>query len=152
MQRHLHQLTAVLALIAVAACAKKEKPQPLMEGTSPPAVATQLSVTDIQLGSAIGADNKVTVPRTEFGAKDTIYASVLTEGAPPAGSTLAAVWTYTKDGNSARVDSTAMSIMPTGSAATAFHVSRPSGFPTGTYTVEIWADGRSAGTRDFTIK
>lgn len=152
MQRHLHQLTAVVALIAVAACGKKEKPQPLVEGAQPTAVATQLSVADIQLGSAIGVDHKVTVPRTEFSAKDTIYASVLTEGAPPSGSTLAAVWTYTKDGNSARVDSTAMSITPTGSAATAFHVSRPSGFPTGSYKVEIWTDGRSAGTRGFTIK
>jgi hypothetical protein len=146
-------LVAAFAIGAVAACGKKENPQPMMQGAEPPAVtSTQLSVADIQLGSAVGGDHAVTMPRTEFAPKDTIYASVKTTGAPAGGATLTAVWTYTKGSDSARVDSTSISITPAGPAATEFHVSRPSGFPTGAYHVEIWANGTSAGTRDFTVK
>lgn len=153
MQRRLHMLAAAFAITAVAACGKKDKAQPILEGAQPPAVtSTELSVSDVQLGSTVGTDRKITMPKTEFAPKDTIYASVLTDGAPPSGSTLTAVWTYTKGGNTARVDSTSLNITPAGPTATEFHISRPSGFPTGDYHVEVWANGKSAGTRDFTVK
>jgi|SwirhisoilCB2_FD_contig_51_14568457_length_979_multi_3_in_0_out_0_2 hypothetical protein len=153
MQRRLHMLAAAFAITAVAACGKKDKAQPILEGAQPPVVtSTELSVSDVQLGSTVGADRKITMPKTEFAPKDTIYASVMTDGAPPSGSTLTAVWTYTKGGNTARVDSTSLNITPAGPTATEFHISRPSGFPTGDYHVEVWANGKSAGTRDFTVK
>ena len=153
MQRRLHMLAAAFAITAVAACGKKDKPQPILEGAQPPVVtSTELSVSDVQLGSTVGTDRKITMPKTEFAPKDTIYASVLTDGAPASGSTLTAVWTYTKGGNTARVDSTSLNITPAGPTATEFHISRPSGFPTGDYHVEVWANGKSAGTRDFTVK
>ncbi len=154
MQRRLQLFAAVFAMTAVAACSKKDRTQPIMEGTQPPAVSTstELSVSDVQLGSAVGGDRKVTMPKTEFTPRDTIYASVTTDGAPASGATLTAVWTYKKDGNEARVDSTSLNITPTGPTATEFHISRPGGFPTGDYSVEVWANGKSAGTRDFTVK
>lgn len=153
MHTRLKMLVAACAIGAVAACGKKENPQPMMQGAEPPAVTnTQLSVADIQLGSAVGGDQAVTMPKTEFAPGDTIYASVKTTGAPASASTLTAVWTYTKDGDSARVDSTSIDITPAGPASTEFHISRPSGFPVGDYHVEIWANGTSAGTRDFTVK
>ncbi len=158
MHARLHMLAAGFAIAAVAACSKKDNTQPIMEGTQPPAVDTSanasagLSVADIQLGSAVGGDRNITMPKTEFGPNDTIYASVKTEGGAATGSTLTAVWTYEKDGNEARVDSTSLSITPTGPTATEFHISRPGGLPTGDYHVEVWVDGKSAGTRDFTVK
>ncbi|HET8633948.1 MAG TPA: hypothetical protein VFL88_07345 [Gemmatimonadales bacterium] len=158
MHARLHMLAAGFAIAAVAACSKKDNTQPIMEGTQPPAVDTsananaELNVSDIQLGSAVGGDRTITMPKTEFGVNDTIYASVKTEGAAASGSTLTAVWTYEKDGNEARVDSTSLSITPTGPTATEFHISRPGGLPTGDYHVEVWANGKSAGTRDFKVK
>jgi hypothetical protein len=151
-------LAAGFALVAVAACSKKDNTQPIIEGTEAPAVGAsananaELSVADIQLGSAVGSDRNITMPKTEFAPKDTIYAAVKTEGGTAAGSTLTAVWTYEKDGNEARVDSTSLSITPTGPTATEFHISRPGGLPTGDYHVEVWANGKSAGTRDFKVK
>jgi hypothetical protein len=151
-------LAAGFAIVAVTACSKKDNTQPIMEGTQPPAVDTssnanaELNVSDIQLGSAVGGDRNITMPKTEFGPNDTIYASVKTEGGAASGSTLTAVWTYEKDGNEARVDSTSLSITPTGPTATEFHISRPGGLPTGDYHVEVWANGKSAGTRDFKVK
>jgi hypothetical protein len=158
MHARLHMLAAGFALVAVAACSKKDNTQPIIEGTQPPAVGTsandnaELDVADIQLGSAVGSDRNITMPKTEFAPKDTIYAAVKTEGGTAAGSTLTAVWTYEKDGNEARVDSTSLSITPTGPTATEFHISRPGGLPTGAYHVEVWANGQSAGTRDFKVK
>ncbi|HET7602489.1 MAG TPA: hypothetical protein VFS74_06160 [Gemmatimonadales bacterium] len=158
MHARLHMLAAGFALVAVAACSKKDNTQPIIEGTQPPAVGTsandnaELDVADIQLGSAVGSDRNITMPKTEFAPKDTIYAAVKTEGGTAAGSTLTAVWTYEKDGNEARVDSTSLSITPTGPTATEFHISRPGGLPTGDYHVEVWANGKSAGTRDFKVK
>ena len=29
------------------------------------------------------------------------------------------------------------------------HIARPKGWPVGTYTVEVWLDGTSSGTREF---
>jgi hypothetical protein len=122
-----------------------------MEGTEAPAVSTNLNVSDIQLGTAVDSNRKITMPKTEFTPTDTIYASVLTDGAPPS-ATLTALWTYEKDDKSAQVDSTTITITPTGPTATEFHISRPSGLPTGKYHVQIWADGQSAGSRDFDVK
>ena len=144
-------LAAVLAASAVVACKKKEAPQPIVETPAAPAVPATLSVTDVQIGSAIGADMKVTAPKTTFGVKDTIHPAVLTDGAPPS-ATITAVWTYTRGGKTVTVDSTAKTIAPTGPATTEFHVSKPGGWPAGTYHVAIWADGQSAGTRDFDVK
>ncbi len=157
MKARLHLLVAAFAVVAAVACNDNDdrnNTQPIVEGTEPPAVNTSnaLDVADIQLGSAVGQDRNVTMPKTEFAPNDTIYAAVKTNGAPASGSTLTAVWTYEKDGNNARVDSTSIRVTPAGPTTTEFHVSRPSGLPSGDYHVEVWADGESAGTRDFTVK
>ena len=48
-----------------------------------PAAATA-SVASVDLGSAVGADFKVTTPATTFKPKDTVYASVTTATSDPA--------------------------------------------------------------------
>jgi hypothetical protein len=62
-------------------------------------------------------------------------------------------WTY-QDGQT--VDSTSQPVAPTDAAnpvsVTEFHVSKPSPWPAGTYTVEILLNGMSAGTRSITIR
>ena len=48
-----------------------------------PAAAAPFQVTRIDLGNAVGADKKVAAPTTTFKPADTIYASIVTEGAAP---------------------------------------------------------------------
>ena len=106
-----------------------------------------LRVTEVDLGRAIGGDNRITDETDEFRPNDTIYASVRTTGG--ATGTLTARWVF-EDGQV--VDSTSRSITPTGDAATEFHISRPSGFPKGDYKVEILLDGSVVATEQFEVR
>ena len=102
----------------------------------------------VDVGKAINADKHVASPTTTFGRRDTIYASVVTEGAAPS-KTVAAKWTY-QDGQVVKEQSEA--IAPTGPAATEFLSPSPSRWPVGKYKVEITVDGAPAGSKDFEIK
>jgi hypothetical protein len=144
-------LVACVALLA--ACKKtpppvEQTPPPVVE-TTPAPVVVPFSVTSIDLGKAIGSDKKITEPTTTFGAKDTIYAAVSTDGAAEA-ATVKARWTYGDEGQLVSEEET--SIAPTGPATTEFHIARPSGWPVGKYKVEIIVDGTPAGTKDFEVK
>jgi hypothetical protein len=105
-------------------------------------------VTAIELGKQIGADKRVTQQMMSFAPTDTIYASVVTNGTSPS-ATLTARWTY-QDGQV--VTESTQTIAPTGPAATEFHISKPGGWPAGTYKIEVSLNGRSTGTKEFEVK
>jgi len=146
----------LLAPIALFACKKEPPPPPpttaetpAPEATPAPPAVTAFTVTAVHLGKAIGSDKKITEPATTFGPKDTVYASVESDGTAPS-VTLKARWTYGDAGQ--LVNESEQTIAPTGPAATEFHVSKGSGWPAGKYKVEIWADGSLAGTQEFEVK
>ena len=145
----------VAAALAGAACGRRAPVPPAEPPPSgAPAAAGNaagLEVREITLGNAIGADKRVTMPMTAFGARDTIYAAVTTDGAPPS-ATLAARWTFLGGGEPSLVDSTAQTIAPAGPAVTEFHVSRTEGWPAGAYRVEVFAGERLVGTREFEVR
>lgn len=160
-------LLALSGALALAACSKAPEspapasppaetpaPAPAPEATAPPPAETPapapapVSVTSVDLGSAVGPDQKVTMPSTSFAPKDTIYAAVSTEGSA-ANATLSAKWTY-QDGQT--VNESHETIAPTGAATTAFHISKPDGWPAGNYKVEISLDGKVVATKDFSVK
>ena len=142
-------LVMALGLAAVTAGCKKDAPPPPQEEAAAPApAAAEFSVASIDVGKAIGADKRITAPVTTFKPKDTIYVSVVTEGAAPS-KTIAARWTF-EDGQ--LVKEGTESIAPTGPAATEFHIAKPSGWPAGKYKVEIMVDGASAGNKEFEVK
>ena len=138
-----------------AACGKSEPP-PAPRATAPPPVAPMtppsaapvVTVTTVELGNQIGADKRVTQQMTSFAPKDTIYATVVTNGSAPS-ATLTAKWTY-QDGQV--VNESTQTIAPTGPAATEFQISKPDGWPAGTYKVEVSLNGRSTGTKEFEVK
>src|SRR3954451_21588012 len=72
-------------------------PPPAATTTSPAPTTTPtqqgVSVTSVDLGTAVGSDQKVTSPTTTFSPKDTIYAAVSTTG-NASNATLGAKWTY----------------------------------------------------------
>src|SRR5438093_1087986 len=136
---------------AAPACKKAAPPpaaeQPPAAEPAPPA-PTPFAVQGIETGKAIGADKKIDTPSSTFGPRDTIYASVTTDGAAPS-KTISAKWTF-QDGQTVKADS--QTIAPTGPAATEFHISKKSPWPVGKYKVEISVDGASAGAKEFEIK
>lgn len=140
---------AALGMIVsgVTACKKKEAPAPPAEAAAP-APAPAFAVQSVDVGKAINADKRVTAPTMTFGRRDTIYVSVVTEGAAPS-KAIAAKWSY-QDGQTVKEQSEA--IAPTGPAATEFHISKPKPWPVGKYKVEITVDGAPAGSKDFEVK
>lgn len=152
---------SLAATLALGACGKKDDAttadtappaatQPATPPTSPDTMApaaSAISVDSVDLGTAIDANNKVTAAADSFAAKDTIYASVNTTGS--GSGTLSAKWTY-QDGQT--VMETNEPIAPTGPVSTAFHISKPDGFPAGSYKVDITLDGKPVTSKDFTVK
>ena len=114
---------------------------------SPPATQDAVRVTDVDLGPGLGPDKRVTDKTDSFNPSQTIYVSVRTEGAAPS-ATLKARWTF-QDGQV--VQESSQTIAPTGAAVTEFHVSNPTGWPKGSYKVEVFLNGSSVETETFKV-
>ena len=135
MQRFVPIALTVLAAMACSA-ARTGSPDP----------HSKLKVLAIDVGRAIGADKRVTVPATAFAPDDTIYTSVVTDG-KTARATLSARWTH----QGAVLEETVQEIAPKGTAVSEFHVANPAGWAPGDYRVEILIDGRVVGDRPFRV-
>jgi hypothetical protein len=109
-----------------------------------PAPATSVTVTTLDLGNAIGADNRIAAPTTSFSTKDTIHASVATDGP---GGNLSAKWTMGD-----KVVDTQDKTVAAGPQVTEFSISKPDGWPAGHYTVQVSANGNVLQSRDFDVK
>ena len=149
---------ALVAGIALAGCKKHDttdamattpppasEPAPMPATTPPPAPAASVTVTTVDLGNAVGADNRVTTPATAFADKDTIHASVATDGS---GGDLTAKWSF-QDG---QVVDTQDKTIPAGPQVTDFSISKPDGWPAGHYKLEVMNNGMVVQTREFDIK
>jgi hypothetical protein len=154
MRRHITLAAGALLLAVTVACSKKEQ-APAADSaaaapmTPPPAVA---NVSILELGKAIGSNNRVTDTTSVFKAGDTIHLAVVTENAAQ-GSVLTAKWPF-QDGQV--VDSTSQPVAAPSAAeptsVTEFHISKPGGWPAGKYTVEVMLDGASKGSRTFEVR
>jgi hypothetical protein len=141
-------VTLALGLAAMTLAGCKKAPAPQSDtGTAAPA-ATEFSVRGVDLGKTIGPDKRISSPTTTFGPRDTIYVSVTTEGAAPS-KAISAKWSF-QDGQVIKEGTE--TIAPSGSAATEFHIAKPSGWPVGKYKVEISVDGSPAGSKEFEVK
>jgi hypothetical protein len=155
MQSRTCYLVLVAAAVVLAACGKKEPPPPPpapapVAAPAPAPVPVGVTLAAVSLGKAVGTDKKVSVATEVFAKGDTIHASIDTTGAGSA--TLVAKWSYTKDGKTAAVKEETATITPTGPATTEFHISKPDGWPTGDYKVEILVNGTSAATKSFKVQ
>jgi hypothetical protein len=107
---------------------------------------TGLTVTTVDMGSEVGDDNRITTPTTSFATGDTIHASIATDG--PTAGTLTAKWTY-QDG---QVVDTQEKSIPAGPQVTDFSITKPDGWPAGTYKLEISQNGMVVQTREFDVQ
>ncbi len=148
------RVAAFAVCVIAVACSKKESAPPAE--TPPPAAAPAPppapAVTAIDLGRSLGANSRVSDTTSVFKVRDTMYVSVVTEHATSA-SSLTAMWTFQ---TGQLVDSTTQALARTDSvnttAVTEFHISKKTPWPAGKYKVEIWFDGKSAGSKDFEVK
>ncbi len=141
-----------LALAFVALVLPACKPEQEQAGATPtpPPVSAPIvfRVTGVELGKAIDPGKRVSAPATTFAPGDTIYASVVSEGAAPE-VRLETRWTY-EDGQV--VEESQQVIAPAGPAATEFHISKPDGWPAGRYKVEVSANGAPVATKEFVVQ
>ena len=138
-------LALALAAVLSAACTRSTE-NPGATGTT--GTADGVRVSQIDLGRSVNADKTINDNAASFKPNDTIYASIATRGTA-ATATLKARWTY-QDGQV--VNESTQTIAPTGDARTEFHVSKPDGWPTGKYKLEVSLNGSSATTKDFEVE
>ena len=165
MSRHPFQLATIAALgvaLALAGCKKKDEaetaatpapaasepaapmPPPVETPAAAPESAPAVTVSTVDLGNAIGADNRVGAPTTTFAKSDTIHASVATDGA---GGTVTAKWTMGD-----KIVDTQDKTVPAGPQVTEFSVSKPDGWPAGHYTLQVMVGGNAVQTREFDVQ
>ena len=104
-----------------------------------------VTVTSLELGNEVGADNRVAAPMSTFATTDTGHASVVTDGS---GGTVATRWTF-EDGQVVHEED---KIVPAGNQVTDFMITNPSGWPAGSYTLQVSVDGQVVETREFEVR
>lgn len=164
MNRHPLQVAVAAALfasLALAGCKKKEEAAtpppaasepattppaeaPMPEAAPAPAPATTMTVASVDLGNAIGADNRIATPATNFAKTDTIHASVVTDGP---GGNVTAKWTMGD-----KIVDTQDKTVAAGPQVTEFSISKPDGWPVGHYTLQVMVGGTAVQTREFDVK
>ena len=159
---HIALTAALIGTLALVGCKKNEAPAPMppvasdsLPATTPAPVATTSSamVSGVDLGNAVGADMRVTAPMTSFATSDTIYAAVATNTSDPAATVpgkLGVKWTHVDSGQTVHEETKDISFA--GDGVTNFQISKPDGWPTGRYKVEIMLDGAVVQTREFEVK
>lgn len=110
-------------------------------------VSDPLRIIEIEIGRAVGPDNRVTEPTEEFRPDDTIYASVVMLGTAES-ATLKAKWTHE---SGTLLDQTVRTVSPTGETVAEFHMVRPRGWEKGRYRVQILLDGVEVGEEEFRV-
>lgn len=155
-------LVALLGAVALAGCKKDEpaavtpppatEPAPLPPTTTPAPAATA-SITGIDLGNAVGADMRVATPMSTFAAGDTIHASVATstsDAMATVPASLGVKWTHLDSNQVVHEETRQVNL--TGADATDFQISKPDGWPTGRYKVEVSLDGSVVQSREFEVR
>lgn len=147
-------LVAVIGSVAIVGCKKKEEavpaPAPVPVETAPappPPMAAPATVGSVTLGNAIDANNIIAAPLSSFSTGDTIHASVTTDGASP--GRLMAKWSHV---DSNQIVAEEPKDIGAGPQVTHFHISKPGGWPTGKYKLEVSLDGSVVHTSDFEVK
>jgi hypothetical protein len=126
-----HRL-ALMGLLLVSACGGEDRP---------------LEVTAIQVGRSRNADRTVAQPTFEFRPDETIYVSIVTEGAGD-DAVVKVRWRF----GSGTVGESQQTISPRDRAVTPFEMRSAAGFPIGEYTLEVFLNDTPVGTRDLRVR
>lgn len=155
---------ALLATMVLAACGKAPPPPPAPPAAPPASAAPEvvaapaadmkpgaaLSVTEVQIGTAVGEDFRITAPGSTFTSGDTIIVAITLRNAatPATNGTVTARW-LGPDGETFNEESQQKDFM--GDTPVNFRIAEPKGFKPGNYTLEVSLNGSVVETRLFTI-
>jgi hypothetical protein len=154
---------ALIATFSLAACKPPAPPAPPAApvATAQPAApaaavaeakqGAELSVASVDLGTELGADNRITTALETFKPGDTILAAIALNntGAAPAEGNVGVRWSG-PDGQAFNEESQAKT-WPTGAQYVVFRVANPKGFPVGSYKIEVSLNGSVVQMREFTV-
>jgi len=154
---------ALIASLSLAACNAPAPPAPPAAPVAPakpaaPAATAatvkpgaELSIASVDLGTEVGADNRITTALETFKPGDTIIAAIALNntGAAPAEGNVEVRWTGA-DGQPFNEESQAKA-WPAGAQYVVFRVADPKGFKLGSYKVEVSLNGSVVQRREFTV-
>ncbi|MDQ6885669.1 MAG: hypothetical protein M3068_00105 [Gemmatimonadota bacterium] len=144
---------AVILAVGTVACGKKDSSANGDIAANPapaPAPAKAITVSTIDIGRHIGSDKHISHATDSFGVRDTIYASIITDGSADSAKIQAR---FTFDNGNKVVKDTTLVIRPTGgTTATEFHIAKATPWPKGGYRLEVFLNGTSAGSKNFSVK
>jgi|SRR5687767_8856582 len=150
-------LALALVALGLVACKKDPPPAPApapapktTQAPAPAPAPAGVSVSSATLGSAVGADKRVSAPKETFAKGDTIYVAVDTAGSGSAN--LKAKWTFLGGGKSTPVKEDTQTVQATGPSTTEFHISKPDGWPAGDYQVEVLLNDQVVQTKRFAVR
>jgi hypothetical protein len=150
-----HAAAFGLCVLVLAGCKKEPPPPPPPPVTQappppPPPPPAPFRITGVALGKAIQPDNSVQTATDAFGPKDTIYLSVASAGMTPR-TTLGVRWTYGPKDVLVKEETATLTPASEKPMTTEFHITKPSGWPPGTYKVALTVDGQANTTKSFTV-
>lgn len=101
-------------------------------------------IASLQLAAQLGHDHKPIVPANLFKPTDSIYL-VVTTSAPSEGviGSLGAAWRYGVGEDEQAVHSEGKELLFSGPGTTTFEIEKPSGWPPGNYSVEVFLNGKT---------
>jgi hypothetical protein len=156
-------LVAIVGSTALVGCKKKEEPKPepapapavVEPAPAPaPAPAPTASVASVDLGTAVGADGKLSATATGFKPKDKIIVSIGTTTSDPAATVagkLDAKLSFINGAEVMDVKTESRDFNFAGPGNTNVEFSKPDGWPVGKYKVDIMLDGAAVQTKEFEV-
>lgn len=111
-----------------------------------------LSIASVDLGTEVGADNRVSTALESFSPGDTIIASIALGNAntAPVEGSIGVRWSG-PDGQVFNDEAQAKA-WPAGAQALSFRVAKPGGFRPGVYKLEVSLNGSVVQMREFNVK
>jgi len=103
-----------------------------------------LALTNIQVGRALNQDRSISSITTLFKPSETVYVAVQTGAGK---GVISVKWKF----GTKVIDEPSKKVDYDGPSSTEFHMQNSGGFPPGDYSVEVFIDGVSVGTRAFKV-
>ena len=107
------------------------------------------AIARIELGNALGSDQRVLAPMLRFAPTDTIYASLVLGGQSATPHRLDARWSHLDSKQTVLAEG--KTLIFNGNAVTTFQISKPNGWPVGHYKLELLLDQVLVQTRLFEV-
>jgi hypothetical protein len=153
-------LVAVIGAVAVVGCKKKDEAAPVAppaatEPAAPaPVVAATASVSSVEIGNAVGPDQKISTATTAFKPAETFHVSIATatsDASATVAGKVGAKLVYVDASGETVISDETRDLNLTGAGSTNFQFAKPGGWPAGKYKVYVSLDGTVVQTKEIEV-